>query len=146
MKRAKRITIFVLLVAVLLAIPATVAASKQLYKAKLSGDASGSAVLARRPDRIDFMISAHGLSEQPWGAHIHDSDGIVVNLCGNPKPTAVETCTMEDGVLKVFGSFNGSAVQGMTGAQFFDKLANGELFINVHTSSGVEATGILYPH
>lgn len=151
MRRTKRITIFVLLVAVLLAIPATAIARKQLYKARLgpgpAGDAQGAAVVALGPSGVDFMISARGLSEQPWGAHIHGPDGnIVVNLCGVPTPTAVETCTMEDGILKVMGSFAGTAIQGMTKADFLDALQNGQLYINVHTSSGVEATGVLYPH
>lgn len=147
MKRTRRIAILMLLMVIVLAIPATVAARKQLYKARLDGTSSGSAVVALRPGGVDFMLSARGLSEQPWGAHIHGPDGnIIVNLCGNPKPTAVENCTTEDGILKVMGSFSGPDVQGMTNAEFLSALQNGELYINVHTSSGVEATGHLYLH
>lgn len=147
MTRTKRLTILVILIAILVAIPATVVARKQLYKARLDGSATGSAVVALTPSGVDFMISARNLSEQPWGAHIHGPDGsIVVNLCGDPKPTAVEECTTEDSVMKVMGSFGGTAVQGMTNAEFLNALQNGQLYINVHTSSGVEATGTLYPH
>ena len=146
--RKTRVTILLLVVALLLIIPATVLANKQIFKATLGpgadGNAAGSAVMGVTPNGVTYMLSVHGLSEQPWGAHIHAADGsIIATLCGTPTPSN-GPCTMQNGMLQVTGSLTGPMVN-MTQAQFLAGLQSGQFYVNVHTSAGVVATGVLLP-
>ncbi|MCA9934507.1 MAG: CHRD domain-containing protein [Ardenticatenaceae bacterium] len=143
-----RVTILLVVIALLLIVPATALATKQIFKAALTpgadGNASGSAVVAITPNGVNYMMSVRDLTEQPWGAHIHKADGsIVATLCGEPAPAGSD-CTMDNGILKVFGSLTGPMIN-MTQAEFLAGLQSGEFYINVHTSAGVEATGVLLP-
>lgn len=147
MSKTKRSVYLLVLMALLLAIPTTVLANKQRYKAYLTpvggSNAAGTAVLATFPDSVRFMMQVRNLSEEPWGAHVHGPDGsIVATLCGTPEPSPQPTCPIQDGVLSVFGQI---MVQGITNAQFMQYLHAGQLYINVHTSQGVVATGPILP-
>ncbi len=141
MSKNKRIIIWATLLMLLLALPATTFASKQLFKANLRGDvARGAMIIGASPSGAPYVLQVSGLSEQPWGAHIHGPDGnIVATLC------AGATCTMSNGFLRVEGTLTGRDIS-MTQAAFLSALNNGELYVNVHTSQGVEATGTIFPH
>jgi hypothetical protein len=150
----KRILVIVILVAMLLAIPATALANKTLWKAKLTSGAelhevvdshaSGSMVLATFPDgTMHFMLSVYGLSGPVSGAHLHgpatsaENAPIIVSLCGAPAPAAVATCdTSADGTLYVSGTINSSllAQWGLPGSTLIDWLNNGQIYVNVHTA------------
>ncbi len=146
--RKSRVFLLAIVFLLLFAIPATTLANKQVFKAVLSagpdGNATGTAIVAITPNGVNYMMSVRNLSEQPWGAHIHSSDGsIIATLCGTPVPAGSD-CTMEDGVLKVFGTLTGPMIS-ITQREFLAGLQSGAFHINVHTSAGVEATGVIFP-
>ncbi len=146
--RKSRVILLALVVVLLMALPATTLANKQVFKAVLTagpdGNASGSAIVAITPNGVSYMLSVRNLTEQPWGAHIHDADdNIIATLCGEPAP-AGSACTMEDGVLKVISTLTGPMIN-IRQSEFLAGLQSGAFHINVHTSAGVEATGIILP-
>lgn len=147
----KKALLVLLVVAVMLAVPATALANKQLYKARLSAanelhevigsSATGSYVLTYRPTGVDFMLSVRGLSGPATGIHLHgpatesENAGIIVALCGfGPNPIQAMCPSNPDGTLVLIGSIPGSALNGITAGQFQDMLNAGEVYVNVHTA------------
>lgn len=162
MKSVKQLLMLVLLAAVVLALPVTVLANKQVFRATLTTDAElhevidsnarGAAIVGTTPQGIHFEVSVNGLSGAATAAHIHgpatpeQNASPVVTLCGNPQPAVLAECTMENGALKIRGMITTQLV-GMTPAQFLAALQSGNLYVNVHTqlNPAGEARGQLYP-
>lgn len=161
----KRLFILGLLALVLFALPVSVFANKQLYKARLTtdaelhtvvgSDASGSFILVRRPASLDFMGQIRGLTSAPSGVHLHaaadetQNAPVRVTLCGNPAPAVFPTCDLDaNGNLIFSGSIPSTYIQGMTNAEFFNALENGLVYVNAHTSLNPagETRGQLHPH
>ena len=165
MKPTKRTILILVLVAILLAVPATVLAGKLIYKARLTtaqetvpvvgSDARGSLIFGTDPDgNWIFKLKVRDLSGPVGGAHIHgpagygQAAGIVFTLCGNPQPGAVLTCDVKDGKLKVEGNFDPSMLRGITAEQFMEYLNSGMLYVNVHTGMNPagESRGQIHEH
>ncbi len=162
MKSARRFLLLGLLTAVVFALPVTVLANKQIFKAILTTDAElhevvgsnaqGAGIVALTPNGVPFQISVNGLSGDATAVHIHgpadenQTAPPVVTLCGGPPPAVLPQCTMENGILKLQGTITSQLV-GMTNAQFVQALQNGLLYINVHTqlNPAGEVRGQLYP-
>lgn len=153
MKNRKRIILLGLLLLLILALPASALASKNVYKARLStgnelhevsgSNAGGSALFGRTASGFRFTIIVRGLSGPATGAHIHgpateaENGPVVVSLCGNPTPAAAVTCTMTDSsTMQVDGVLTSSlmAQWGVTASTFQSWLDNGLLYVNVHTA------------
>lgn len=165
MKSVKRLLLFGILTAVLLAVPAAVFANKTLYKARLStqnelhevvgSNARGVAIIGFAPGDVPFQLTVSHLSGPVAGAHIHgpatelENAPVVATLCGGPPPAAVEVCPgfEADGTFKVNGVVR-HLQPGVTNAQFQDWLEAGLLYVNVHTSLNPagEVRGTLLPH
>lgn len=165
----KRPVVFIFILILALALPTSVLANKQIYKARLStgaelhevvgSRATGTANLARFPDSVRINMSVRGLSGPPTAAHIHmpatedETAGVVVTLCGSPAPAVFGACTateQPDGTYLLTlqeGVITGGYVQGMTGAQFFANLDAGLAYVNVHTALNPagEARGQINP-
>lgn len=147
----------VLLVALLLAVPATALASKQVYKATLAStvgsDGRGSATLSHNPDGTFYIIlTAHTLSTPVESAHIHSAvDGsILVTLCDSANPRAgVPLCTPSPsgGNSVLVQTTLAPAMMHVGGGQFNNLLTNGLTYVNVHTGlyPGGEVSGSLLP-
>ena len=153
-KRVLSTVLFVLVILALALPSGAVLARKQIFKAVLTTDAElhtvvgssarGSAALTSAPDgSLNFQVVVRGLSGPAMAAHIHGpadastNAGVLITLCGNPQPSAAGACvTSADGTLTIFGNISSSllAQSGVTGAQFFDYLNSGLLYINVHTA------------
>ena len=151
--KTQRLLVITVLVALLLAVPATAQARKNVWKARLTtgaelhevvgSTASGSAVFGTNPNgSIRFQMQVMNLSGPVNGAHIHgpadetQNAPVLITLCGNPTPGVVATCELVDGILRVEGSISSSllASTGVTGRQFFEYLDAGMLYVNVHTA------------
>lgn len=162
MKSIRRILLIGLLTAVVFALPLTVLANKQIFKATLTTEAElhdvigsnahGSAILGLTPTGVRFQVAVNGLSGDALSAHIHgpadetQNAPPVVTLCGNPPPSVTGACVMENGVLKIQGTITNQLV-GMTNAEFISALNSGLLYVNVHTALNPagEVRGQLYP-
>ena len=108
MKRNRLIITLLLVVMLTVAVTSTALANKRLYKARLSASAelhevidssaSGSAIVARRPQGFDFQMFVRGLSGPATAAHIHgpasetETASPVLTLCGGPAPALFATC------------------------------------------------------
>lgn len=153
MIRRRRVSIMLLVVALLLTLPAMAFASKNVYKAQLRTDselhevvgssARGAFVMASGPAGYQFRLTVRGLSGPASGAHIHapatasENAPVAISLCGNPAPAAVATCTTDaDGNLLVDGVISSSLLSqwGVTGATLQGWLENGTSYVNVHTN------------
>lgn len=151
MNRRKAL-ISVLVVAILLALPATALANKKLYKARLStanevhtvvgSSATGSMVLTVRPEGIDFMLSIRGLSGPATGIHLHGpaaegaNAGVIVTLCGAGPGTPVSgACPAEDanGFVILTGHIGGQNLVGIGPGALQDMLDGGLVYVNAHT-------------
>jgi hypothetical protein len=158
--------LLVVICLLLLAIPITALANKQVWKARLTtgaelhpvvdSQASGAAVFATNPDgSLHFMLQVRGLSGPVVGAHIHgpateaENAPVAVTLCGNPAPAAVAECSVTDGTLTVEGDLTSSllAQWGLRGATLFEWLNTGMSYVNVHTPTNPagETRGQIYP-
>jgi hypothetical protein len=156
MKRNRLIITLLLVVMLTVAVTSTALANKRLYKARLSASAelhevidssaSGSAIVARRPQGFDFQMFVRGLSGPATAAHIHgpasetETASPVLTLCGGPAPALFATC---DSVfdpatgkyqLQIQGSLSPALLRGITPAEFDDMLEAGLTYVNVHTS------------
>ena len=156
MKRNRLMVTLLLAVVLTLVVTSTAFAVKRLYKARLStanelhevvgSSATGSAIFARRPDGLDFMLVVRGLSGAPTGAHIHapadatQSAGVVITLCGNPGPGATGSCAdgfdAATGTLQIQGQITSSllAQLGLPAATLDGWLEDGMAYVNVHTA------------
>lgn len=146
MNSIKRSIILIVLVAIGVAIPTAVFASKQVFKAVLlptaGATARGSAVFNHNPDgTIHFQLFVRNLSGPATGIHIHGSAaegetaGVVVTLCGGPPPSVAGGCpALQDGNLTVSGIITGAHLQpGITGRAFWNMFNNNMTYVNVHT-------------
>lgn len=153
MNRRGKFIYFILLAALVLALPASALANKRIYKARLTtgaelhevldSNARGSAVFALAPDGMSFMVSVRGLSGPAVGAHIHAPAGVdanapvVISLCGNPAPSATGACVTDaDGNLTMQGEIGPSLLSawGVSAAQLLTWFDEGSAYVNVHTS------------
>ncbi len=155
MKRNRLIITLLLVVILTVAVTSTALANKRLYKARLSASAelhevvgssaSGSAIVARRPEGFDFQMFVRGLSGPATAAHIHgpasetETAGPVLTLCGNPGPALVATCesVLDPATgkyqLQIIGSLSPTLLRGITPAEFNNMLEDGLTYVNVHT-------------
>lgn len=153
MKIKSRSLIIAAIVLLVLAIPTTALANKRLFKASLrtgnelhevvGSSARGTALLRSDPDTITFAVTVFNLSGPATGAHIHgpattaENAPVLLTLCGNPAPSAAGACTTDSsGMLSITGTIGPSLLQawGISGATFRQYLADGLLYINVHTA------------
>lgn len=167
MKKSRRLLLMLVIsLLLMLAIPMSALANKQVWKARLTtgaelhpvvdSQASGAAVFATNPDgSLHFLLQVRGLSGPVAGAHIHgpaseaENAPVAISLCGNPAPAAVTDCTVVDGVLTLEGDITSSllAQWGLPGATLFGWLNTGMSYVNVHTPTNPagEARGQIYP-
>jgi hypothetical protein len=154
MKGTRRFLVFVFVVILVVALPMTALASKQIFQASLTtgtelhevvgSTARSSFNLGHNPDgTMRFILTVRNLSGEAAGAHIHgpateDENGpVLLTLCGSPAPSAGGDCiTDSSGTLQVSADITLSVLQqvGLTGAQFLSYLNDGLLYVNVHTS------------
>lgn len=152
MKSTKKILILAILSAMLLTIPVSVFASKQIYKARLltqnelheviDSNARGSAIFGFSPGDVPFQLTVNNLSGDPVGVHIHgpanetQNGPVIVTLCGSPAPSVLGACPPLNsaGILQLNGVIGNHLQPGVTGAQFHDWIADGLLYVNVHTT------------
>jgi hypothetical protein len=164
MKVNKRFVSILVLAALVLALPMTALAAKTAYQARLSTDAEihevvgsnarGTFNFGTNPDgTMQFMLSVRSLSGPATGVHLHavadetQTAGVVLTLCGGPPPSVTGPCvTDDDGFLVIQGTAMGHHLQNITGAQFFNALNSGLVYINVHTglNPAGETRGQLY--
>lgn len=165
MKRNRVLLTVLLVVMLTVAATSSALAMKRLYKARLSpasevpaveSEATGSAVLSRRPDGLDFMISVRRLDTAPFVAHIHGpaAEGVnaspLITLCG-PAPSAVADCAADydpvNDAYRIQGRITSSllAQSGVSAATLDGYLEAGLVYVNVHTSEhpGGEVRGQL---
>lgn len=156
MKRKKAMLTLLLAVVLTLAVTSTAFAIKRLYKARLTtaaevhevdSNATGSAVFARRPDGMDFMINVRRLTGPPLAAHIHApapegvNAPVLLTLCGGPAPAAVAACdtNYDAGTdsYRIEGRITSSllAQWGVTSATLDGYLEDGLAYVNVHTAA-----------
>lgn len=147
-----RVVLIMAILAVVVALPSSALARKQVYKARLTTDAevhqvigsnaAGNAWFYAFPDGMRFTVAVYGISGQATGAHIHapaapgSNAPVVLTLCGAPTPAAVTTCTFDNGNMFIEGVIGPSLLQawGLTGAQLFSYFDNGLAYVNVHTA------------
>ena len=153
MNRNRKFIYFIILLALVMALPATALARKNVFKARLStgaelhevvgSSAQGSAVFGLAPDGMQFMLHVRGLSGPATGAHIHapatasETAPVIISLCGHPAPAAFAECTTDaSGTLTIQGHIGSSlmAQWGLGGAQLISYLESGTAYVNVHTS------------
>jgi hypothetical protein len=144
MNRKTRIVILSIAVLLLLALPVTVLAAKQIYKADLLGNGSGrgSFVLGTTsPGSWGCLVQAHDLSGDPTAIRILAADGsTLVNVCtGSNCPANGEpySCTITQ--------FD--FAPGVTPQQFLSALQNGQAVGSVATEAnpGGEIWGTFFP-
>jgi hypothetical protein len=167
MRRSQKLLIVLVLVMLLLTIPATVLARKNVWKARLSfanelhevvgSTAVGSIVFVTNPDgSLAFQMQVRGLSGPASGAHIHGpadastNAPVVLTLCGSPAPAAVATCTTDaDGTMYVEGVIDSGLVAawGLPGRDLFEWMNTGMAYVNAHTALNPagEARGQINP-
>jgi hypothetical protein len=152
MQPKKRFIFVLVLAALVLALPMTVLANKQLYQARLTTDAElhvvigsnarGAFNMGTNPDgTMQFILQVRNLSGPATGAHLHapattsENAGVVLTLCGGPPPSVTGPCvTDDDGYMLVQGTALGHHLQGIGGGAFFNALNNGLVYVNVHTA------------
>lgn len=158
----KRLIIMTMILGILLALPATVWASKGTFRARLStgaelhqvvgSSARGTAVFSRSPMGFSFILFVRNLSGPVSGAHIHgpasesENAGILVTLCGSPGPAVVANCEVVNGELNISGEFNNNLIAADKD-EFVEWLESGQLYVNVHTAQNPmgEARGQIIP-
>ena len=167
MKKSRRFLLLMVISLLLLAIPITALANKQVWKARLTSSAevghevvgssaAGAAVFATNPDgSLHFIMTVRGLSGDVTGAHIHgpateaENAPIIISLCGSPGPAAVASCTVTDGDLLVEGDITSSllASWGLSGGTLRSWMDSGQTYVNVHTALNPagEARGQIFP-
>jgi hypothetical protein len=151
MQRRKWFYVGVLL-AILLALPATALAQKQIFTASLrttnelhavtGSSATGSAILGLRPEGPSVFLVVRNLSGPATGIHLHapatasQTAGVVVTLCGAPAPSVFGNCPAPDGNNQIVlqGPVPATHTQGMTPGEFLTALDAGLVYVNVHTS------------
>jgi len=156
MNQKKRFALFVILIIFIMAIPMTVLASKQMFKARMNtgaelhdvidSNASGAAVFGIRPGDMVFMLSARNLTSTPTGVQLHapanesETAAAILTLCGEPAPAAVADCTMVNGNLSVRGEVTSGllAQWGITSQQLTQYLNDGQVYVNVYTDLNPE--------
>ena len=156
--RNKRILYIFLLVALLLAIPTTALATKQSWKARLTGGAEvpavqtaavGNGTFIFNGGGVYFFVRVTGLENPVTASHIHGpaaegvNGAVVVNLC------TAGTCTFDasTGTFTAEGTILGHHLVNMTAPNFFANLDAGLLYVNVHTTVflGGEVRGQIFP-
>jgi Cu/Zn superoxide dismutase len=157
-QKNNRILFIFILVALLLALPTTALATKQAWKARLTGGAEvpavqtaavGNGTFIFNGGGVYFYVRVTGLETSVTGAHIHGpaaegvNAGVVVNLC------TAGTCTFDSstGTFTAEGTILGHHLVGMNAPTFFANLDAGMLYVNVHTSAfpGGEVRGQIFP-
>lgn len=156
MKRTKFISTVVVIL-LLLALPATVLANKQVYKAVLNStvgsDGRGSFTLSHNPDATFFItLNAHSLSSPVISAHIRSTvdDSILVTVCNSATPqVGVPLCTPAPaGGNSVLVQTSIVPQMMLVGGGQFNSLLTGSLtYVTVETSlyPGGEVSGALLP-
>ena len=152
MLKSKRAVIVLILVVLALALPTTVLANKQLYKARLSGEKQGNATIAYTYGGTSFRfhVRVDGVSdgETISGINIYGSSVNLVTLCGIPTPAVLGACPApSSGNVTIDGEFTGGYLQSGTGAEFINALNSGLLSINVYEDGGATlvASGQITP-
>lgn len=157
-KKTQRTLMFLLVVVLLLAIPTTALATKQAWKARLTGGAevpavqttaAGNGTFIYNGSGVYFYVRVTGLENAVTAAHIHGpaaegvNGAVVVNLC------TAGTCTFDaaTGTFIAEGTILGQHLVGMNAPTFFANLDAGMLYVNVHTTEfpGGEVRGQIYP-
>jgi hypothetical protein len=147
MKSIKRLWIILFVLILVVALPMTVLASKQIFQASLTtgaelhevvgSSARGSFSLGHNPDgTMRFFLNVRNLSGDATGAHIHgpateaENAPVLITLCTGG------ACVTDSGTLQVSADITPFVLQqaGLTGAQFLSYLNDGLLYVNVHTS------------
>ena len=150
----KRIAILVVALSMLLlAVPLGAhAIHKTNYRANLDGSqenppvmttADGKALFKVLDDgNIWFRVTARGLSDSAFGAHIHgpanqgQNAGILVSLCGGgPAPQVKPSCAKPNGKFDTQGIITPAHLQGITMLQLLQWMSNGKVYVNIHTSN-----------
>lgn len=156
MSNRKRTFILVVFIIVLLALPTTVLANKQLFKARLTtgaelhevagSQARGAMHLAMFPDGVmRFQMQVVGLSGPATGAHLHAPANesanapVILTLCGNPAPSAIGgVCPFDVATnsMTVSGEIDSNLLYawGLRAADLFAWLDDGLVYVNVHTA------------
>lgn len=151
MSRNRKAIVVVGMLLLVLALPLSALAQKQLYTARLTTNAElhevigshalGSFMMVTRPGSLTFQMKVMGLSGPATGAHLHgpatesETGEIILTLCGAPAPAAVATCTTdENGTLTISGNIPSTILRGVTPVQFFQWLQEGKVYVNVDTS------------
>lgn len=168
MKLSKRVSLILIVVALLLALPVmTALANKQVYIARLTPGAENPAVtnsdargsFAMRTDvdgTLMYILQVRKLSGPALAAHFHgpateaQNAGVLITICGNPPMAHTSPCVTDaSGFMIVEGRITPSvlAEAGLTGEQFASWLNDGLLYVNVHTAlnPGGEVRGQVYP-
>lgn len=165
-QKKKQFIILFVLVAILLALPASALANKRPFKARMTTDAelhqvtgsnaAGNATFVVFPGSMRFRVALYGLSGPVSGVHIHgpattsENGPILVTLCGSPGPAAVPTCDVDsDGNLVVEGEVTSSLLGewGLPQSVLLGYMDSELTYVNAHTSLNPmgEARGQIYP-
>jgi hypothetical protein len=153
MYHSRRLTVILVLVALMLALPTTALASKKLFQARLNtgselhqvvgSRASGSASFGFGVDgTMQFQIFVANLTGQPTGVHIHgpadvsQNAPIILTLCGNPGPAVLATCSFSNGTMSISGAItpNNLSQWGITAQTLVGWMEDGLTYVNVHTA------------
>lgn len=153
MNTRHRILILAVLVALLLALPATAFARKRIWKGRLTtgaelhevigSRAAGSVAVTTNPDgTLHFLMQVRGLSGPVSGVTLNgpatpaENAPTLITLCGAPPPSAAGNCTVVDGILTLEGDITSNlmAQTGVTGATIFNALNNDLAYVNVVTA------------
>jgi hypothetical protein len=153
MKRVIRLSLVLLLIVVLFALPAGVLANKRIYKAAISSanepvqaTARGASTIATNIDgSLRFVVNVRNLSGVPAGVHLHgpaaagETAGVLITLCGaGPTPAVIATCPAlsPEGIFYIEGMITPTVLQqsGLTGRALFQYLDAEQVYVNVHTA------------
>ncbi len=160
MRKVQRgLLVSTVIVILLLALPVGALANKVLFQAKLTtgaelhevfgSNARGSGTFRLAAGGVSYQIFVHGLSGPPLAAHLHgpatatENAGVYIPLC------AGAACTYDSGEMTISGfiAYSDLGAMGTNGAEFRQRLFDGLLYVNVHTTLNPagEARGQVYP-